>query len=54
MGKNKNHSQRSDVVGTAEFVQRVHDLFLDDPKMLMRAIAKHLQVVESTTGHVVH
>lgn len=54
MAKRKKHSQQTDVVRTAEFVQQVQETIIDDPSMSMRSIAQHLQVTESTIRCVMH
>lgn len=54
VAKRKKHSKRSDVVRTAEFIQQVQDIIINDPRKSMRAIAKQLNVAETTIRRVVH
>lgn len=45
--KRKKHCQQSDVVRTAEFVQHVQELIIDDTGMPMVFTVKHLQGARS-------
>lgn len=54
VAKRRKHSQRSDVVGTAEFAQQVQDIVNNDSSNSMWIIALQLEVAESTIGLVVH
>ena len=54
VAKRKKHSKRSDIKRTEEFVQNVMDIIKEDPSKSMRAIAKQLNVAESTVRRVVN